>query len=93
MSVINMSAITFLFLMLNVLIAIYLQNKGNLSTYLPQWINSNTNKFGMFIKFLINRYINIWYGSRIFILIFSWCMLFISLLINQTGFLIILNST
>ena len=93
MYVINMSAITFLFLMLNVFIATYLHNKSDLWSYFPQWVNSDTNKLGKLIKYLINRNIKIWYGSRIFILIFSWCMLFIALMINQTGFLIILNST
>ena len=90
---INMSAISFLFVILNVFIAIYLHNKIDMWSYFPQWFNSDTNKLGKLIKYLINRNLKLLYDSRIFLLIFSWCMLFIALMINQTGFLIILNST
>lgn len=86
---INISLLVFLFLMLNVFIAIYLKNK-DFANYLSK--TRDNNKLNKFIFFLYNRYINIWYESRIFILIFSWCMLFIGNLIFMLGFYIILNS-
>jgi len=90
MFTINLSLLAFLFLILNVFIAIYLKNK-DVASYLSQTLNFN-NKLSNIIIFLYNRYINIWYESRIFILIFSWCMLFIGHLIFMLGFYIILNS-
>ena len=90
MFTINLSLLAFLFLILNVFIAIYLKNK-DVASYLSQTFNFN-NKLSNIIIFLYNRYINIWYESRIFILIFSWCMLFIGHLIFMLGFYIILNS-
>lgn len=90
MFTINLSLLAFLFLILNVFIAIYLKNK-DVASYLSQKLNFN-NKLSNLIIFLYNRYINIWYESRMFILIFSWCMLFIGHLIFMLGFYIILNS-
>jgi hypothetical protein len=90
MFTINLSLLAFLFLILNVFIAIYLKNK-DVASYLSQTLNFN-NKLSNIIIFLYNRYINIWYESRMFILIFSWCMLFIGHLIFMLGFYIILNS-
>jgi hypothetical protein len=79
MFTINLSLLAFLFLILNVFIAIYLKNK-DFASYLSQTLKFN-NKLSNIIIFIYNRYINIWYESRIFILIFSWCMLFIGHLI------------
>lgn len=90
MFTINLSLLAFLFLILNVFIAIYLKNK-DVASYLSKTLKFN-NKLSNIIIFLYNRYINIWYESRIFILMFSWCMLFIGNLIFMLGFYIILNS-
>lgn len=90
MFTINISLLVFLFLILNVFIAIYLKNK-DFANYLSKTLKFN-NKLSNIIIFLYNRYLNIWYESRIFILIFSWCMLFIGHLIFMLGFNIILNS-
>lgn len=91
MSVINSSAILFLILIVNVYIAIYLKDKDILN-FIPKWLDPNKNILGKIIIFIYNRYINIWYDSRKFILIFSFIMLFICLVIVQLGLVIILNS-
>jgi hypothetical protein len=90
LSVLTSSSIVFLFLILNVFIAIYLKDK-DIFLFLPNWINLNT-KSGKFIKFMFNRYINIWYTSRKFILIISWIMLLFCLSIIKLGLIIILGS-
>jgi hypothetical protein len=93
MLVINSSAILFLFLILNVYIAITIKNNNiNIFNYLPKYFDPNVNKLGKLIQYLLNRYIRIWYESRKFILIFSWCMLLIGLLTIQFGLLIISHS-
>ncbi len=92
MNILNISAISLLFIVLNVFIAIHVtQNKIDIFKFLPKWLEK-TNKLGSIINYLFNRYINLWYLSRVFILIYCWVMLLICLIINQTGFLIILNS-
>jgi hypothetical protein len=90
MSVLISSSLVFLFLILSVFIAIYLKDK-DFFLILPSWINLNNN-LGKFMKFMLNRYINIWYSSRKFILIISWIMLLFCLLIIKLGFIIILGS-
>jgi len=84
------SALVFLVLMLNVFIATYLKDK-DIFLILPNWINPN-NILGRIIKFSFNRYINIWYTSRKFVLIISWIMLLFCLLIVKLGLIIILGS-
>jgi hypothetical protein len=91
LSVLTTSSIVFLFLILNVYIAIYLKDKDIFFLFLPHRLNLNT-KLGKFIKFMFNRYINIWYTSRKFILIISWIMLLFCLLIIKLGLVIILGS-
>src|ERR1700723_95870 len=90
LSVLTTSAIIFLYLILNVYIAIYLKDK-DIFNFLPYWLNINT-KLGKIIQFIFNRYINIWYTSRKFILIISWIMLLFCLLIIKLGLIIILKS-
>jgi hypothetical protein len=90
LSVLTTSAIIFLYLILNVYIAIYLKDK-DIFKFLPNWLNINT-KLGKIIQFIFNRYINIWYTSRKFILIISWIMLLFCLLIIKLGLIIILGS-
>ena len=90
MSVLTSSALVFLVLMLNVFIATYLKDK-DIFLILPNWINPN-NILGRIIKFSFNRYINIWYTSRKFVLIISWIMLLFCLLIVKLGLIIILGS-
>lgn len=70
MLLINYSSILFLILMFNVFIAIFFKNK-DISNNLPKWIIKNDNKISKFIKIFINKYIQIWYRSKNFILIYS----------------------
>jgi len=90
LSVLTTSAIIFLYLILNVYIAIYLKDK-DIFNFLPNWLNIKT-KLGKIIQYIFNRYINIWYTSRKFILIISWIMLLFCLLIIKLGLIIILGS-
>jgi len=89
----NFSAILFLFIILNVFIAITIKNNNiDIFNYLPKWLNPNTNILGKFIQYMFLRYLNIWYESRKFFLIFSWVMILIALLVIQLGLFIIINS-
>lgn len=93
MVVINTSAILFLFIILNVYIAITIKDSNiNIFNYLPKWLDPSVNKLGKLIQFFLNRYIRIWYGSRKFILIVSWFMLLLGLLTIQLGLVLILYS-
>jgi hypothetical protein len=93
MALINGSAILFLFIVLIVFIAIIIKNNNvNIFKYLPKWLDPSVNRFSKLIQFLLNRNIQMWYESRIFILIISWFMLLLGLLTNQLGLLIILYS-
>jgi hypothetical protein len=90
MSLLNTLSISFLFLILNSLIAIYIKDK-DIFVYLPKNIKLES-KLGKFIKLMVNRYINIWYVSSKFVLILSIIMLLFCLLVNKFGFMVILAS-
>ena len=74
----NNIQILFLFLILNIFVAILFQNSNiEFNKYLPQ------NKFGRIIEYLINRNIKIWSASSKIIFIISWLNLFITCLASK----------
>lgn len=74
----NYFSFIFTFIILNIYIAIYL-TKIDLNKYLDP---NSKNKLIKLLRYLINRYINL-YKSTNFLFIFSWICLFISLLMSK----------
>jgi hypothetical protein len=87
MLTINISCLSFLFIIINIFIVDYIKNK-NLLNYLPNFIKKH--KIYSIIEFLYNRYLKLWSISKKPILIISFIGLFIGLFIIQLGFYIIL---
>jgi hypothetical protein len=80
-------ALFFLFLILNSYLSIILKNI-NIEQYMPSNPNSRIAKT---IKFLYERYLNIWYKSSLFVFIFSWICLFICISMSKLCLSIILS--
>jgi hypothetical protein len=59
---------------------------------LPTRLDPKTSIIGKLIEFAYNRYVNVWYKYRKFLLSVSIISLFLSLLVMKLGFLIILNN-
>ena len=78
------AAMLFLFVFFNIYLA-NLLTQIDYSKYLPK------NNTGNLLNKLINRYINIWNKSKEFLLIFSWILLFISIVVSKLFIYIIIN--
>nr|YP_010759092.1 hypothetical protein QEO35_mgp27 [Hericium alpestre]WEX32006.1 hypothetical protein [Hericium alpestre] len=83
-------SIIFIVTILNVFIAIFFK-ENDIFNYLPKWLDPNNNKIGKILKFIVNRYIIIWYTYRKFILIWCLAMLFLIFLVIKLCLFIILN--
>ena len=91
MSTINLSSISFLIIISNILIVEYINRQNiNLLDYLPNFIKSS--KLYNIINFILNKYINIWSITKTPFLIISIISLFLGLLINQLGLYLIINN-
>ena len=75
----------FLSVMFNIFLGDLL-TRINYSKYIPQ------NKFGKFILFYVNRYINVWTKTKRLLLIISWICLVICVLFSKIFLYAILNS-
>ena len=93
MILLNMFSISFLFILLNVFIAIYFKDK-DLLQILPSFLTKN-HENSLLVKILKkvqSRYVFLWYVNRKLFIVFAWLMMLICLLVNQLCFVIIINS-